>query len=400
MRPTRSLAESFETLQRCSMALTTTAEDVIDRYRKDVWGVVFERARADVHAAATDVVAAMDPRFREIATTAAGPTIVSIFLEGMSIPLASHTVGIDEIAFGAFWTDHGCPSFELTRGLMSELLLTDPGKVAEADVPWPFPAFRVQLPSPSPLSFISPTGDTPTLVQLVDFNVLRWAANHRTDSVIEAVSLAPLFGAADMAGFRKALHRVMDKVLDATEPEDVRPERLLVRGYARTAVSLFNNQPWQDGDCVQAWFDGAPSTRQPGTRPMSGLKGAEVPLEPVDRAASLAMQRLAVNLALYLQSEGEDGKPTWTPDMKPQGRNGRLWTVGRSVKVSREVHEAADAVAAGRVASCPSVRHIVRGHFREQAHGPRWSLRKRMYIKPFWRCQEGAEGQSRVYKVQ
>lgn len=45
-------------------------------------------------------------------------------------------------------------------------------------------------------------------------------------------------------------------------------------------------------------------------------------------------------------------------------------------------------------------RFIVRGHYRKQAHGPKWSEHKRIWIKPFWKGPEWAERLSKAYKVE
>lgn len=37
----------------------------------------------------------------------------------------------------------------------------------------------------------------------------------------------------------------------------------------------------------------------------------------------------------------------------------------------------------------PSVSTLVRGHWRQQAHGPKWSLHKTLWIEPHWRGPEG-----------
>ncbi len=45
------------------------------------------------------------------------------------------------------------------------------------------------------------------------------------------------------------------------------------------------------------------------------------------------------------------------------------------------------------------MQFLVRGHWKNQAHGPRSSLRKRIWIKPFWKGDEHARILLRNYKV-
>lgn len=56
--------------------------------------------------------------------------------------------------------------------------------------------------------------------------------------------------------------------------------------------------------------------------------------------------------------------------------------------VSIDLREHVAAAAAGRTHSAPKVQFLVRGHWREQAHGPKLSLRKTLWIEPFWKGPE------------
>lgn len=47
----------------------------------------------------------------------------------------------------------------------------------------------------------------------------------------------------------------------------------------------------------------------------------------------------------------------------------------------------------------PTVQFMVRGHWKNQAHGPRHSLRKQIWIQPFWKGDESARVLLRNYKV-
>ncbi len=47
----------------------------------------------------------------------------------------------------------------------------------------------------------------------------------------------------------------------------------------------------------------------------------------------------------------------------------------------------------------PTVQFLVRGHWRNQAHGPRRALRKQIRIEPFWKGNEDARVLLRNYKV-
>ena len=44
----------------------------------------------------------------------------------------------------------------------------------------------------------------------------------------------------------------------------------------------------------------------------------------------------------------------------------------------------------------PTVQWMVRGHYRMQAHGPQHALRRKQWIKPFWKGNEAALIQTRA----
>lgn len=58
--------------------------------------------------------------------------------------------------------------------------------------------------------------------------------------------------------------------------------------------------------------------------------------------------------------------------------------------VAIDLREHVAGVSSGRVSTAPKVQFLVRGHWREQVHGAARSLRKRIWIQPFWKGPEGA----------
>jgi hypothetical protein len=84
-----------------------------------------------------------------------------------------------------------------------------------------------------------------------------------------------------------------------------------------------------------------------------------------------------------------DGRPT---------KGVRLFTVGRTVKINPELRR---IVSEGRGEPLWRLEHrcIVRGHWRNQAHGPGMTERKKIWIEPFWRGPEGAEAWRHVYEL-
>jgi hypothetical protein len=125
----------------------------------------------------------------------------------------------------------------------------------------------------------------------------------------------------------------------------------------------------------------------------------------------LRMMRIIVNTLLYLSSRApEISGDLWAVDRVPplpaqsspkakRGRAGYLKSlsqhpyieVGPSVaRLERELPPEANS---------PSVRFLVRGHWRNQAHGKGRSLRRFQWIQPFWKGPEMAEIVSKPYRV-
>lgn len=70
-----------------------------------------------------------------------------------------------------------------------------------------------------------------------------------------------------------------------------------------------------------------------------------------------------------------------------------------SSPVKIDLREHLGAVLSGRKGSSPTVQFLVRGHWTNQAHGPRMSLRKKLWINPFWKGPEDTRILLRQVKV-
>jgi len=68
-----------------------------------------------------------------------------------------------------------------------------------------------------------------------------------------------------------------------------------------------------------------------------------------------------------------------------------------SVDLREHVQEALSGKKGG---GSPTVQFLVRGHWRQQAHGPARSLRKTLWIQPFWKGPEESRVLLRTYKAE
>lgn len=127
-------------------------------------------------------------------------------------------------------------------------------------------------------------------------------------------------------------------------------------------------------------------------------------LEPIDCDAVRAGQRLLVNFALYLDTLRRDG--AWPGKRGAPGgpltdapERGFTWDVGREIKLSPHLREAAKTAVNRGPAWRVRSRFAVRGHWRNQAHGTGRKERRMTWIAPHWKGPEGAEALRKVYEV-
>jgi len=78
----------------------------------------------------------------------------------------------------------------------------------------------------------------------------------------------------------------------------------------------------------------------------------------------------------------------------------RVWLVGKDVKIRPELLEAARSGGTTRAAFEIHSRFVVRGHWRNQPHGPAHQLRRRQWIQPHWKGPEAGPQLVRAYSVE
>lgn len=337
----------------------------------------------------------------EPALKAERDSIVSgIVVSGMfdALDCRIRATSADEISFAADHEHNGLPTFEISAGLMAELLLTDSGKVQELDVPFPFSSFRIVLPNPDcPISFLKPTGG---LSRIGSVSVMLWRAGvNRTslelESLHDSVTLKARQAIANSDGDAQieANIRSQSRALLRHFSEHPLEKSLVIRAYAGDGSSIFQHQQW-GGRTIGEWMD-TEAQYTPG-----GALSGVAPLEDVDKIAVRALQRLVVNLCLYLGASTDRSGSGWSPSSRTIGKRGKTWRIGGEVKVSREIREAATQIAAGVQRDSPLVRHVVRGHFKQQPVGPGRAERRRIYVAPYWRGPLEGPTAPRRYKVE
>jgi hypothetical protein len=153
---------------------------------------------------------------------------------------------------------------------------------------------------------------------------------------------------------------------------------LLAIGERGTTLSVFNSSN-------HALRESAPVATV-------GDIGAFIPLDSIDERALATIKRIVVNLSIVM-SDPSRARPvgdahhrgsSTTPDMLPGG----TYHVSKPVRV--DCREAVRSYITGKRSSLPTVRWLVRGHWRNQAHGPARSMRTLKWIEPHWKGEPDA----------
>lgn len=295
----------------------------------------------------------------------------------------------------ARWRQFGFPTFRVTHGLAASLVLTDCADVRGRDVEFPFDSLCIDLPQPNELFRIV------SAARGVEVPA-RFARVHVYDAVQGAASV-------DAANEVRRLTREAKRAMLERRDNDARP--LLQRAVAlapsiqtarRLRISLAAD------DSTEVHF--ARNIPEGEADFEAVLVGAGEPtdgLESVDSNALRAAARLVVNLCLWL---AEPSNPQPWRTRGPRARTLRpgaeptptTWVVGQAIKLPRQFVDAARAYAATgttRAAWKVQSRWVTCGHWRNQSHGPRHSLRRKQWIKPHWNGPVDGPALTRLYKA-
>lgn len=255
----------------------------------------------------------------------------------------------------------GSQIFSITEALAEKLLLTDVGKVQAEDLHVPFPAFVIQLP--------------PNFAQLNDPQT----GKHDVDTII-------------IVEGKEGGMRRLEAFFMARENEN--------SGAPGDDSTLFENIFLREGHTLEDIINGMVQME-------SEYREADVSvLGKSGKEAIRQLMRFACSIVLYISSHPEDRKKTINPEInklhnKLRGVKGKKrkklkarlnqllkepvpYLVGTYVTISAELSKVAKAIGRGD-STQPSVTSYVRGHHKMQPHGPKMSLRKMIWVEPYWR---------------
>lgn len=274
------------------------------------------------------------------------------------------------------WLRDCLPVFQLTESLLAALTLTDAKDVPVDEVRPPFDSFLVTLPP--------------------NF----WRLSHEgTHSFVikDDGSMVDPHGTSDIRALQFHRYTARD------DDERARPA-IAILALAESGISLWDNTHLPEEGNLNDWL----SLGQFEQNPNYQYRPGEVNQD--ERAIQRQARRLWVNLAFYIAENGRGRRLDRTTPKKrsararrrrraPQERKPTTWLLGQEVKLGRPLLDAARECHTQRGWQV-SVRHVVRGHYKQQAYGPGRTLRKRIWVQPYHRGPEDGPKVSHLYTME
>jgi len=298
----------------------------------------------------------------------------------------------------ARWNAYGAPVYDLTHSLAAALVLTDCSEVRGEEMRWTFPSVLIEIPNRNgPLTFYDPTNTRVLEGRYILAHRLMSPVGEGLQAAIETMERA-----MDMplGAFLRSLPEIRQEIMKSVRLEPRTLIHLLdERGQG---VHMEDVEPTAT-ESLERWLTCTESPPGRSAHLRSGLD------QDLDIQALRAASRLLANLFLYLSGQQAEGTlPLPTGRDRPCGACDTVewpttWTIGREVKLPRELRMAAREYAArGRSESNRAQwrlrsRHSVCGHWRNQACGPHHSERRRTWISPYWKGPDASEAIGKVY---
>jgi hypothetical protein len=280
-------------------------------------------------------------------------------------PEVSHRISereLDCLHFSVKWAYLGLPVFQLTHSAAAAFVLTELGNLKMSDLNLPFDCFMIQLPYPNgPLTVGDDSGEKPIDAQYVIV--------HKTEIAVAAED-----GEAGDT-IRANFHPVVNMTVCSASEEG--GQRHILVDKDETLEHLLQRTS----------NTGAPVSR-------------------LDLRATNGGVRLLASFLLWLHEQkaggqwpGKRGLPSRVS--RPGTAKVWRWELGKEIKLGEDLRKAARDYGSqahdNGTAWKLKARFVVRGHWRDQPHGPQRSLRKRIWIEPHWKGDDRGAVLTRLY---
>jgi len=260
------------------------------------------------------------------------------------------------------WVKYHMPTFKLTPELAAMLALTDLTNLKFSDVKFPFPTYAVEIP-------------------------LDWEIRRQDASMLFVHNFHACPG-----GWKKSF------TTDYTKQNQI-PALFLRLGSRSDEAGSYSAQ--MSGNIINKDLSVEKWLRSAG--PLDG--GGSTEGIPLLQAAA----HIGFGVALYVAERGKGEKQRRYFNSRTFGdRQNRLcmkpevWRLSAPIIIGRELVDAAKAITERGDSPCWRVksRHVVRGHWRNQACGPKHMEHRMKWIRPYWKGPAEGELLIRTYEAQ
>lgn len=280
------------------------------------------------------------------------------------------------------WGRHGHNVFDLSPDFTAAMLLTDPSEIDIKTARLPFKGLLITIPS-----------EFATGVEGLHYTKIHVWEMPRTH--IEQLDVS---------------HKIVD-IMKSVPDADYKSilDTAVERVKAKSTPTLVVRKPNEDdyAVCIYA-TDGAHAFNTLiESKKLSWAAIDELPdnvAAEEDRQARRTIQQIVFGMLAYVNSVENAVTPRQVEKSNRKKRKPapesklKHWEVGRTIKLDPRLIRAARG-GSREIALKIKTRFIVRGHYRNQAHGPNRSLRTERWIAPFWKGPEEGARVVHTYKL-
>jgi hypothetical protein len=270
------------------------------------------------------------------------------------------------------------PRFRLSHALAAKFALTDCDGIDPNALRLPFPAFMIELPYPNSPMVISDSN----LERTVDSNILL-VNTYRACSVP--------FDPVGAERFEDLVRRLADRKTTTSWNQQ---HISMLALSSKTSAYLYSFIHVDDKIEVP---EPSPRDGQP--------EYGQLSLNDKDSRAITIAWRIIVNTALYLKytASGVVNASSGKTVNHDHGLNSIVYELGRDVKLERNLRDASRAFCiSGQKPEgwVLAKRFVVRGHWKQQPHGPGRAQRKMIFVEPYWKGPADAPAMARAHVLE
>lgn len=301
---------------------------------------------------------------------------------GQSKDPMDNTLRTDRGRWCLSWARHGHNVFDLSPDFTAAMLLTDPREIDIKTAKLPFKGLLITIPS-----------EFATGVEGLHYTKIHVWEMPRThiEQLDVSHKIVDIMKSVPDADYKSILDTAVARINEKT------PKSLVVRKADEndTAICIYAT----DGSHA---FNTLIESKNLSWEAIDALPDDVT--EEEDRQARRTIQQIVFGMLAYVNAVDDAVTPRQTHDKHKKKRKAapenklKHWEVGRTIRLDQNLIRAARG-GSREIALRIKTRFIVRGHYRNQAHGPRRSERTMRWIAPFWKGPEEGARIVHTYKL-